>query len=302
MKTPLKTHYYQYSNQEGDGYEVYFNDYPEIKGFGDTYEEAYEEASENLEAYLKKQKEKQMSEKQMMAEALAAYDAKAYKKAYEIWQGLAGSNADAMVNLGSLYAKGEGVAKDVGKALQWFEKALAKGHGVAAFYLGGMYENGIGVARDEAKAVECYEKAARLDGFTSAQVKLGLLLQNSDVKRAMGLLIEAAHQGDEQAQAIITYVSNAPSAAEVNLQFRSLEAKEQAAFVSQTVQERIAPALAADGGGVELVSFVPGETPQIWLRYLGACSGCHLGSTSTADMIITALEEAIDRRIVLYLW
>lgn len=302
MKSALTTHYRYFSNQEGDGYEVYFCDYPEIKGFGDTYDEAHEDASDNLKAYLTQQKEKQMGEKQMMAEALEAYDAKAYKQAYDIWHGLAGSNADAMVNLGSLYAKGEGVAKDVGKALLWFEKAVKKGHGVAAFYLGGMYENGIGVARDEAKAAECYEKAARHEGFTSAQVKLGLLLQGSDVKQAMHWLIKAAHQGDEQAQSIITYVSNASSAVEISPQFRSLETDEQAAFVGRIVKDRITPALAADGGGIELVNFVPGETPQIWLRYLGACSGCHLGSTSTADMIIAALEEAIDKKIVLYLW
>lgn len=48
----LKTYYYYYGNQEGDGYEVYFEGYPDVKGWGDTYEEALEDAKENLERLL----------------------------------------------------------------------------------------------------------------------------------------------------------------------------------------------------------------------------------------------------------
>lgn len=40
---------------------------------------------------------------------------------------------------------------------------------------------------------------------------------------------------------------------------------------------------------------------QVWLNYLGACSGCHLGSTSTADMLLQHFESLIDKNIVLYL-
>jgi Fe-S cluster biogenesis protein NfuA len=243
-----------------------------------------------------------MSEKQLMADAIQAYDKKVYNKAFEIWEKLAGSNIDAMVNLGSLYARGEGVSRDLLKARSWFEKAVQKGHDMAAFYLGGMYENGIGVKQDDEKAISYYEKVASLEGMSSVQVKLGILLQNRDSKVAMQWLIQAAHAGESQAQEMITYVSNKDHAATLNDSFRSLEKNDQSSLVSDVVRTVISPILAKDGGGVELINYLPGTTPEIWLRYLGACSGCHLGSSSTADMIIQALEETIDKNIVVYLW
>ena len=36
----LRTHYHYFSNEEGDGYEIYSCDFPDVKGYGDTYEEA----------------------------------------------------------------------------------------------------------------------------------------------------------------------------------------------------------------------------------------------------------------------
>lgn len=299
MYETLKTHYYFYSNEEGDGYEVYFCDYPEVRAFGDTYEEAYQEALSYIEPFLQ---EKEVNDKQLMADALHAYEKKIYKKAIEIWEKLAATNSDAMVNLGSLYAKGEGVAKDVSVAKSWFEKAVQKGHDVAAFYLGGMYENGIGVKKDDDKAIEYYKKVAYIEDFTTAKVKLALLLKDKDTKEAMSLLIAAAHKGDSQAQDMITYVSNWTQAKALNQGFRGLSETEQKNMIGDVIDKVIVPMLAADGGGASYVNYIPGNTPQIWLQYLGTCSGCHLGSTSTADMIITALEEAIDKNIIVYLW
>lgn len=72
--------------------------------------------------------------------------------------------------------------------------------------------------------------------------------------------------------------------------------------VEEIIQTQIAPILSSDGGGVELIHYVEGDTPEIWLRYLGACSGCHLGPTSTAGMILEQFENTIDKKIVIYLW
>ena len=99
----LKTHYYFFGNQEGDGYEVYFDAYPDVKGFGDTYDEAYEEALIHLEAYLKEQT---MSQSTLMTQALEAYDNHFYDKAKTIWEELGATNSDALVNLATLYVKG----------------------------------------------------------------------------------------------------------------------------------------------------------------------------------------------------
>jgi len=69
-------------------------------------------------------------------------------------------DASAMFNLGVLYANGDGVAQDSGKARELYEKAADKGDASAMFNLGGLYANGDGVAQDYAKAREWYEKAA----------------------------------------------------------------------------------------------------------------------------------------------
>ena len=69
-------------------------------------------------------------------------------------------NAEAMFNLGLLYANGQGVTQDYVRACEWYEKAAEKGFPSAMGNLGVLYHNGQGVAQDYGKAREWYEKAA----------------------------------------------------------------------------------------------------------------------------------------------
>lgn len=52
----VRTHYHYFSNEEGDGYEIYSCDDPELKGYGDTYEEAMADLQRN--AMRKKERER----------------------------------------------------------------------------------------------------------------------------------------------------------------------------------------------------------------------------------------------------
>ena len=52
------------------------------------------------------------------------------------------------------------MAQDYAKAREWYEKAADKGDADAMADLGVLYANGQGVAQDYAKAREWYEKAA----------------------------------------------------------------------------------------------------------------------------------------------
>jgi Fe-S cluster biogenesis protein NfuA len=242
-----------------------------------------------------------MEAESLMETAIAAYDNKEYTKAKEIWESLSAVDSDAMVNLGTMYVKGFGVAKDIKTAFSLFERAASMGHEVASFYLGGMYENGIGVSADKEQSIRYYAVAAEA-GMSTAQLKLGILLRNDDVLNSMRWMIRAAHAGEAQAHALLTYVSNHSTATDINVAFRMMEEASQRAKVESVIASNLAPILASDGGGVELVHYVGGDTPEIWLRYLGACSGCHLGPTSTAGMILEQFENAIDKKIVIYLW
>ncbi len=242
-----------------------------------------------------------MEEESLMQQAIMAYDAKEYSKAKEMWESLSDSNSNAMVNLGTMYVKGFGMAKNIQKAYELFERAASLGHETAAFYLGGMYENGIGVTANKPQSIRYYTVAAEAD-MATAQLKLGILLRDDDVLGSMKWMIKAAHAGESQAQSLLTYVSNQSEACDINVAFRMMDETAQRGAVESVIADTLAPILASDGGGVELINYVSGDTPEVWLRYLGACSGCHLGPTSTAGMILEQFENVIDKKIVIYLW
>ncbi|MFZ3053207.1 MAG: NifU family protein [Sulfuricurvum sp.] len=242
-----------------------------------------------------------MEEETLMQQAIKAYDAKDYMSAKAIWESLGDSNSNAMVNLGTMHVKGFGMPKNIHKAYELFERAASLGHETAAFYLGGMYENGIGVTANMEESIRHYRVAAEAN-MPTAQLKLGILLRNDDVLNSMKWMIKAAHAGEAQAHSLLTYVSNQNEDNDINVAFRMMDLSHQRAKVETVISENLGPILASDGGGVELVNYVSGDTPEIWLRYLGACSGCHLGPTSTAGMILEQFENVIDKRIVIYLW
>ncbi|MFC3847719.1 tetratricopeptide repeat protein [Helicobacter baculiformis] len=85
--------------------------------------------------------------------------AKQYKKALEAYQKAADKGDDAaMIQLGTMYSSGLGVAKDYHKAFKYFEKASLKWNVAGLVELGVMYEYGLGVKKDYAKAMEYYQK------------------------------------------------------------------------------------------------------------------------------------------------
>src|SRR2546428_9247682 len=113
-------------------------------------------------------------------------------------------DADAQVNLGLLYGKGEGVPQDFAQARQWWQKAAAQGDAQAQVNLGLLYAKGEGVPQDFAQARQWLEKAAA-QGNAQAQVGRGLLYANGegvpqDFAQARQWYEKAATQGNAQAQ------------------------------------------------------------------------------------------------------
>ena len=80
-------------------------------------------------------------------------------KAREYQKAADNGDVDAMVNLGDLYANGQGMA-DYAMAGEWYQKAADNGDANGMWGLGWLYEHGQGVAQDYAKAREWYQKAA----------------------------------------------------------------------------------------------------------------------------------------------
>ncbi len=83
-------------------------------------------------------------------------------------------NAEAMFQLGAMYHDGDGVGKDLGKAVEWFTKAAQAGVNRAQFNLGTMYMQGDGVPRDTATGVQWLTRAAA-NNNARANLEMGIL-------------------------------------------------------------------------------------------------------------------------------
>jgi TPR repeat protein len=71
-----------------------------------------------------------------VVQGISAYQAGNYADAYRIWRPLAERGvARAQFHLGALYYEGRGVARDLGLARRWLERALANGYAPAEVLL-----------------------------------------------------------------------------------------------------------------------------------------------------------------------
>ncbi len=112
-----------------------------------------------------------------MEAGIAAYKRGDYAAARAAWAPLASAGeAEAQYYLGHLHAKGEGVARDPGRALRWFRAAAEQGEPYGQFALAYVYEHGLGVAPDAAAAVRWY-RAAAVQGNQAARNNLGLMYE-----------------------------------------------------------------------------------------------------------------------------
>jgi uncharacterized protein len=112
--------------------------------------------------------------------------------------------AQAQLQLGNVYAKGESVHQSYDDAAKWYEKAAAQGNAEARLALGELYEAGQGVPKDVTRALELYRQAAE-QGLAAAQYTLGFMYEAgrgvaADQAQAALWYRRAAEQGDPLAQ------------------------------------------------------------------------------------------------------
>ena len=124
-------------------------------------------------------------------------------------QHMASEGASAQCNLGICYEGGWGVAKDFGKAFEWYTEAAEQEFPRAHFHLGCCYEEGKGVPLDVNKAMELFTKAAE-QGDAQGQCSLGFRYHEGqawpgrgpaqDLGKAFELYTKAAEQGHANGQ------------------------------------------------------------------------------------------------------
>ncbi len=108
---------------------------------------------------------------------IEAYKRGDYAAAWEAWTPLASAgDPTAQYFLGHLYAKGEGVAQNHGKALVLFRASASQGDPYGQFALGYVYEKGQGVEQDAGEAIHWYRTAADR-GNLAAQNNLALMYE-----------------------------------------------------------------------------------------------------------------------------
>lgn len=85
----------------------------------------------------------------------------------------------AMNDLGTRYAEGEGVARNLGEAVAWFMKAAEQDYVFALLNLADCFRMGEGVARDVREVVRLLERAVRQDPCVAA-FELGLIHERGE--------------------------------------------------------------------------------------------------------------------------
>jgi len=119
-----------------------------------------------------------------------------------------GGDVAAMISLGKMYVKGDGVTKDSAEGLNWYQKASDKNSIEAQLFLGVAYAQGEIVPKYEYKAFGFFKKAANQDN-SDGQYYVGRAFfygtgQPKNTAEGLNWLRKSAKQGNEKAIKLLT--------------------------------------------------------------------------------------------------
>jgi len=84
----------------------------------------------------------------------------------------------------------------------------------------------------------------------------------------------------------------------LDIPFRQMDTKQKIITINKEIDTSVRQFLIMDGGDIEILDVKEnGENIDIYIRYLGACSGCASSSTSTLFAIENSLKEKLDDKI-----
>jgi len=88
-------------------------------------------------------------------------------------------NLKAQYDIGNMYLKGQGAARNEKEAFNWFSKAAKKGYSRAQYKLGYLYHRGEGVKQNHAKGFQWVSKSAK-KAYKPAMYYVGKLYASGD--------------------------------------------------------------------------------------------------------------------------
>lgn len=239
-----------------------------------------------------------------------------YEVAFKAWLPLAELGyAKAQASLAWMYHTGNGVEKNLDKALELYRKAADQGHSIAQNNLGVFYEKGLNVPKNEKTAAQWYRKAADV-GYSYAQYNLGTLYAEGrgvkqDIEQAKYWLLIASRQGvthatdalkklEEAPPPVITSPDSTPAVA--HAPFHSNPVAKGLAWIDKQDQQHYTIQLARSkdmGWILKLASASRLDQPMIQFRSMSKGEEWHnliYGSFATkeeAEAAATALPEAL---------
>ena len=114
------------------------------------------------------------------AKGVAAYRAKNYKTAHDIWHPIAvAGNVKAQNALGHLHRKGLGVETNIEESRKWYGRSASSGDRVGQFSLGDIVRETAKTEKEMAQAIILLEKSAMQD-YAPAQFTLGEIHKNGE--------------------------------------------------------------------------------------------------------------------------
>lgn len=115
---------------------------------------------------------------------MRAYNAGDIATAYRLLRHEAeGGDAEAQVNLGYLYARGQGVAADQAEAFRLYSRSAEQGDSEGMNALGYKYQFGTGVRKDMAKAIDWYCRAVAFGNAMAMNNLANVLHDGNDLPR-----------------------------------------------------------------------------------------------------------------------
>ena len=139
-----------------------------------------------------------------LEDGYAAWERGDYATARRLWEPLAAQNdPDALFNLGLLYKNGQGVPKDIRKAMDYFKQAAWYGSVDAAYNLGVLYMDKTYGFPSKKDALNWWTQAAEA-GHPESQYNLGVMYAygmgtRADGEQAIQWWEKAARQGNRNA-------------------------------------------------------------------------------------------------------
>ena len=94
-------------------------------------------------------------------------------------------------------------------------------------------------------------------------------------------------------------LSNAKISGSHTISFEEMTVVQKLKEIEAVIDENIRPMLVMDGGNMEILDIKDGDggVTDVYIRYLGACSGCASSSTGTLFAIEAVLQEKLSKNI-----